>query len=162
MDEYGKLIVGCVIFIPVIAPLLVASWKLWHGKWLSFSDFTYIPGECFEDLQRRKGRRVALFCLVGAIACAGVLCIAAFSAVSGFPANLELASGMTVLLACAGGFWLFALSRRDAKAVENAPAGGGAEAGGSYILDKRRGAVLALVILAVLAIEIASSLVAYG
>lgn len=154
-----KLIVGCVIFIPVIVVLLTASWKLWHGKWLPFSDFSYVPGEGAESLHRRKGRRTALACLAGVAACSGVLGIAAFSAVSGFPSNLELASSVMVFLVLVGCIWLSVLSRRDVGSIANAAIDDGVELVEEYSLDKHRATVLAVVVLAIPALEIASSFV---
>lgn len=159
MDGFAGLIVGCVIFVPAIVVLLMASWKLWHGKWLSFSDFSYVPGEGSESLHRRKGRRTALACLAGVAACSGVLGVAAFSAMSGFPSNLELASSVMVFLVLVGGIWLSALSRRDAKSIANTAVDSGAELVEEYSLDKHRVTVLVVVILTILILEIASSFV---
>lgn len=158
MNEHVKLIAGCVVFIPVIALFLAASWKQWHGKWLGFSDFTFnsYEGRPASLLQRRRGRRSALVGLVWAVACAGILGISAFSAASGFPANLELVSGIALPLAVvAGCAWTGAGSRRDRKAVEN-----GTELAEEYALNTRKVVFLALAMLAVLAVEVASSLIA--
>lgn len=158
MDARVKLIIGCVIFIPVIALFLAASWKQWHGKWLGFSDFTFnsYEGRPASLLQRRRGRRSALVGLVWVVACAGILGISAFSAASGFPANLESVSGIALPLAIAAGCaWSGAGSRRDGKAVEN-----GAELAEEYALDTRKVVFLVLAMLAVLAVEIGSSLIA--
>lgn len=158
MDAHVKLFVGCVIFIPVIALFLAASWKQWHGKWLGFSDFTFnsYEGRPASLLQRRRGRRSALVGLVWVVACAGILGISAFSAASGFPANLELVLGIALPLAIAAGCaWTGAGSRRDRKAVDN-----GTELAGEYALDTRGVVILILAMLAVLAVEIGSSLIA--
>lgn len=158
VDAHVKLIVGCVVFVPVIVLFLAASWKQWRGKWLGFSDFTFnsYEGRPASLLQRRRGRRSALVGLVWAVACAGILGISAFSAASGFPANLESVSGIALPLAIAAGCaWTGAGSRRDRKAVEN-----GAELAEEYALDTRKVVFLVLAMLAVLAVEIGSSLIA--
>lgn len=161
MDGYERLIVGCVIFIPVIAVLLVASWKLWHGKWLSLFDFSYNSYEGpANSLQKRRGRRAALVCLVWSVAAVGVLGIAACSAAGGISANLELASGALVALVLASGGWPYAAARREGGAAAGDAAGAGVASAEEYALDARRAAVLALVMLAVVAVEIASSLAA--
>ena len=161
MDGYGKLIVGCVIFIPVIAVLLIASWKMWHGKWLGFSDFSYNSYEGPASLpQRRRGRRTALVCLVGAAAAVGVLGIAAFSAASGFHANLELVLGTMVTLALVSSTWPFAASQRENRACTSDVSGNNLELANEYELTAHRIKILIVVLLAVLAVEIGVSLIA--
>lgn len=161
MDGYERLIVGCVIFIPVIAMLLVASWKLWHGKWLGLFDFSYNSYEGpANSLQKRRGRRAALICLVWSVAAVGVLGIAACSAAGGFSANLELVSGVLVALVLVSGGWPFTATRRESGAAVGDAAGADVASAEEYALDARRVAVLVLVMLAVVAAEIASSLIA--
>lgn len=160
MDGYERLMVGCVIFIPVIAVLLLASWKMWHGKWLGFSDFSYNAYEGpANPLQKRRGRRTALVCLVWSVAAVGVLGIAACSAVGGFPANLELVSGVLVTLVLVGGGWPYAASRRESGAAASDAVGASLALAEEYDLDTHRVAVLVIVMFAVIAVEIASSLI---
>lgn len=163
MDAHVKLIVGCVLFIPVIALFLAASWKQWHGKWLGFSDFTFnsYEGRPPSLLQRRRGRRSALVGLVWAVACAGILGISAFSAASGFDANIGVVSGVAIPIALmAGCAWISVGSRRDGKAIAEAAAGTGPELPAEYELGTQGVALLVVIMLAVLAVEVASSLIA--
>ncbi|MBX9033088.1 hypothetical protein [Gordonibacter massiliensis (ex Traore et al. 2017)] len=162
MDGYVNLIVGCALFVPLIVLLLTASWKQWHGAWLGFSDVTFnrYEGRPATPLQRRRGRRAALVDLVWAVACAGILGIAAFSAASDFSANLEAVSGGALLLAViVGCVWIGAGSRRDRRKFANVADGNAGGLDEEYALGRRGIAVLAVVMLAVLAIEIASSLI---
>lgn len=158
MDGYGGLAVGCVVFIPIIALLLVIAWKSWRGKWIAFSDLAYLTEGRPANLQKRKGRRAALVYLVWVVALAGVLGITAFSAVTGFAANLDLVSAILAACAFVGGSWLVATSRRESK-VANAATGESPELAGEYVLDAHRGIMLAIAMLAVLVAEIICSLV---
>ncbi|WP_080797378.1 hypothetical protein [Arabiibacter massiliensis] len=158
MGRYGSLIVGCVIFIPIIALLLVTAWKNWRGKWLAFSDLTYLADERPENLQRRKGRRAALVYLVWVVALAGALGITAFSALSGFAVNLDMVSAILAACVFVGGSWLVATSRREFKIASSA-VGESSELAGEYVLDARRAAMLAIAMLAVLAAEIICTLI---
>lgn len=163
MDEHAKLIAGCVVFIPLIAFLLLSAGKLWRGKWLGLSDLAHNPyeGRPASALQRRRGRRAALVNLVWAVACAGILGISAFGATDGFDANVGVVSGVAIPIALmAGCAWISVGSRRDGKAIAEAAAGTGPELPAEYELGTRGVALLVVIMLAVLAVEVASSLIA--
>ena len=160
MDGYGKLIVGCVILIPLIALALLASWKNWHGRWLALADFTYIPGEGSESLHRRKGKRAALFNLVLVSVLVGMLGSSTLSAVEGLPVNAELWTSTMIVVLAGGTLWIGAASRRDAQAVARTSATGAPGHAEEYRLDARHVVVLAIVVIAIPIVEIGSSFIA--
>ena len=158
-----KLVVGCVVCIPMIVFLLAASWQNWHGKWLGLAGgYSFAPGEGPESpYRRRRARRFALVFLVWVAAWAGMLATLALDALGGFRLSTGLPWGMALLAILAGsGTWLAVTSRRDGAAVAAAASGSGPGLVEDYELDARRLAILAVAMLAILVLEIGGSFLA--
>ena len=163
MDGYVKMIVGYVVFIPLIVLIFVSSWKYWQGKWLrTIGGWTFAPDEGPESLyQKRRARRIALGNLVLAALAAGTLVSVTLEATGGGPAASTLswcAALSAVLVGSAA--WMLVMGRRDGKAVTQAAAGAGPGLTENYELDTTRVVVLVLAMLAVMAIEIGGAFVA--
>lgn len=164
MDEHAKLIAGCVVFIPLIAFLLLSAGKLWRGKWLGLvaGGWSFAPDERPDSpYYKRRGKRIALTNLVFAIMFAGQLGLLVADRLGNAPAIGATWPFVTICICFTGcGAWVFAGSRRDGKAIAEAAAGTGPELPAEYQLGTRGVALLVVIMLAVLAVEVASSLIA--
>lgn len=164
MNEHVKLIAGCVVFIPVIAFLLLSAGELWRGKWLGLAagGWTFAPDERPDSpYYKRRGKRIALTNLVFAIMFAGQLGLLFADQLGDAPAIGATWPFVAISICFVGcGTWVLLGSRRDGKAIAAAAAGTGPELAEKYEFGRRQIAVLVVIMLAVLAVEVASSLIA--
>ena len=163
MDGYVKMIVGYVVFIPLIVLIFVSSWKYWQGKWLrTIGGWTFAPDEGPESLyQKRRARRIALGNLVLAALATGTLVSVTLEATGVGPRTSMLSWGLALSAVLVGSAaWILATGRRDGKAVAQAAAGTGPGLVENYELDTTRAVVLVLAMAAVMAVEIGGGFVA--
>lgn len=84
------------------------------------------------------------------------------SDLSGYPVNTEV-PGFAMMAVLAGGLiWHLAGSWRDAKAIENGVAGNGPGLVEEYKFDARHAIVLVVIMLAIVAVDIAVAIFSLG
>lgn len=154
-----KLLVGCVVLIPLIVLLVVSAWKFWQGKWLRAiaGGWTFAPDEKLDSpYYQRRAKRIALGSLVLAALLAGWLGLLVVDQLENSSVSGQTWPFIMLLIWSIGsGIYILGGSRRDSKVIAASAAGTGPELSGAYKLSARHIAVLVAIMLATVALEIA-------